>query len=197
MKKILLFVVIAFVLAAAVGVAAVVVNNNLKNTVNINGKTLTLKYSTCGLGAEVCLNEYYLKDEYDTKWTELFTVVYSPTANDPQTIAQNLEYAAMMGYMVGSNNFRNDEENSNLVEYGIMFNTDNGEPAIEQNTAKVMLYPYGDGVIVQQYARRYIFDKNKSAEETKKDLREHNDTYLKVMSKLEARKVYMKPLQKW
>ena len=61
-----------------------------QNTFEINGKELTLKYSTCGLKQDVCMNEYYLKDEYDNNWTELFTVVYSPTANDPQKVSETM-----------------------------------------------------------------------------------------------------------
>lgn len=192
MKKIVLFIVI-FIALVSIGIGTAICISNQSNNVKINGKTFTLKYSTCGLGAEVCMNEYYLENEYDTKWTELFTVVYSPTANNPKQIGATLVYKNQT-----SNLYYNDKDNTAIAEYGILFETEKGEPAIEQNMAKIMNYPYGDGVIIQQYARRYIFDsKNKTENEMKNDLKSFNDTYIKIINKLPVQKVYLKPLQKW
>ena len=188
MKKIALFI------AIITAVLVLVFIFTAEKSININGKKFTLKFSTCDKKADVCLNEYYLENEFDNNWTELFTIVYSKDGNNPINVAKTM----VSGNPI-SDLYVNDNENNAIALFGLLYRTDDNEVAIEQTVAKVMMYKYGRGLVSQQYSKRRIasqdWEKNIDAE--KAAIKEFNNTYFKVMKDFPAQKVYLKHLQKW
>ncbi len=189
MKKIWIIVLLCLL---TTGILYGIYNTFAVNKIIIDGKTFILKYSNCEKGSQVCLNEYYLEKEYDNNWTELFTVIYAKDENDPLSVAKT---------MISGNSLSNmdyfSKQNIAMARFGVLFYTENRKPAIEQNVAKVMKYQYGDGVVSQQYARRYIFNKNDNISTHKANVRDFNSKYTDIVKDIPAQKIYNKPLQKW
>ena len=92
--------------------------SNKANSIEINGKKFVLKYSNCEKNSVVCMNEYYLEDEYDTKWTELYTVVYGPQNDNPIAVASTL----VNGQKYAQDLLVNKEENKAIAIFGIIVN---------------------------------------------------------------------------
>ena len=165
-----------------------IANNN--KALKIDDTTFTLKYSNCDGKKQSCLNEYYKKDEKDKEWTELFTIVYEKTTDNPIDFARALADQVEMADV--SINY---QDNYALVLFLIPYENDNGESMIEQNMAKVMKYDKGDGIVSQQYAIRVKSGSNK--QETADTLENNFKKYLPTIAETPVQKVYLKPLEKW
>ena len=192
MKKFL--VVLSLFIVAAIAVYAVIGINSANKKVDINGKKFTLKYSNCQKDSEVCLNEYYLEDEFDNNWTELFTIVYSPNGNNPINVAKTM----VEGNPI-SDLYVNEAENNAIALFGLLYKTDDNDVAIEQTVAKVMMYKFDKGIVSQQYSKRHVAQQNWESNigREKEAIKEFNNTYSTIMKDFPPQKIYKKPLQKW
>lgn len=192
MKKSLIILLLIIITAIAAFAVTEVTSANKK--VEINGKEFFLKYSNCNKDSTFCLNEYYLKDEFDNNWTELFTVAYSPNGNNPIDVAKTM----VEGNPI-SDLYINDNENSAIALFGLLYRTEDNDVAIEQTVAKVMMYKFDKGLVSQQFSKRHVAaqDWESNIDKEKEAIREFNNTYSTIMMKLPSQKVYKKPLQKW
>lgn len=160
------------------------------SSVNIDGKIFELKYSNCKQESVACMNEYYKAGEKGFRWSELFTVVYAKSTDDPILFASKL--ADMQKY---SDLSVNKHENYAIVRFLIPFQDKNKNNFVEQNIAKVMKYKYGKGVVSQQYAVRISMSGDKA--DLERTLRENEAKYTELIKRIPCKKVYEEPLENW
>lgn len=159
------------------------------SSLKIGDKDFMLKFSNCKSDKPVCMNEYYLSNEFDNQWTELFTVVYAKDIVNPHEYADALKSKYRHSNLIAQTN------DYDIISFLIPYKQ-NDKLFIEQNVSKITKARDKKGTVSLQIAKRYEFNQ-KRQDSLQKEMFENMKKSADTLSKLQTPDIYLNELQKW